>query len=102
MKKHSATIDGRKLMFGPLLCVTLEEHQDAIGRMTRGEVTNPAEVCTLATNLATASLQRVDPKITRDQVAGWVDLSNAEEFYAAAFGVSLPAVRSGEKRAAAR
>lgn len=100
MKKFTQTVDGHKLTFGPLLASTLETHQDAIGRAGRGEMADPIEFTLLVVTLVTLSLQRVDPKVTREQVADMVDVGNAQEFFAAAFGVSIPQAAPGEEVAA--
>lgn len=100
MKKRTATIDGTAYTFGPLLIATLEEHQEPLGRAQRGEMTNPAEFGALVVTLATASMRRVDPAITREWVAEQVDLDNAQAFFAATFGVTVPESAAGEAAAA--
>lgn len=100
MKKRTITIDGKAFVFGPLLIATLEEHQEPLGRAQRGEMTNPAEFGALVVTLAAASMRRVDPSITREWVAEQVDLDNAQAFFAATFGVTVPEPSSGEVQAA--
>lgn len=99
MRKRELTIDGHKLVFAPLLVATLEEHQEPLGRAQRGEMSNPAEFGGLVTTLVTASLQRANPAITRKEVAEMVDMDNAEAFFAAAFGVTVPEAPAGESPA---
>jgi hypothetical protein len=100
MKKRSITIDGVAHVFAPLLVATLEEYQEALGRAQRGEMRDPVEFGGLVVTLATKSLQRAGSSLTREQVAELVDMGNAPEFFAAAFGVTVPEEAPGESPAA--
>lgn len=99
MKTLETEIDGRALVFGPLLAVTLRKLAPQIRAATSGEMRDVAEQVDLAVAVAHASLSRVDPSITEEQVLGWVDMGNYTEFYAAGMGQSLPEKAPGEARA---
>jgi hypothetical protein len=96
MKTLSTEIDGRKLVFGPLLAATLRQLGPQIRAATQGEMRDVGEQVDLAVAVAHASLSRVDPSITEAQVLAWVDMGNYTEFYAAGMGQSLPEKAPGE------
>lgn len=61
---------------------------------------SPAKFVRLVVDVAHASMSRVDPRITRDEVAALVDMDNAQAFFSAAFGASIPEAAAGEAAAA--
>lgn len=101
MKTVTIDIDGVKRTFGPLLAATVRDHAEQIRRATQGEMTDVTEQIDMAAVLATASLRRVDPAITEQQVLGWVDMGNYTRYYAAAMGQTLPEEAPAEGEAQA-
>lgn len=99
MKTLEATIDGKVFKFGPLLAATVRDLGPLIRRASSGEMQDLGEQIDLAVKVATASMRRVDPQITEDDVANLVDMSNYTAFYGAAMGQLMPETPTGEWKA---
>ena len=96
MRTLTTTIDGASRTFGPLLAKTVRLFADDIRRATLGEMTDVGQLLDLAVGVATASLQRVNPAITEEDVLGWIDMGNYTSYYAGAMGQLMPEATPGE------
>lgn len=89
MKKTPLTIGSTTLQLGPLLAATLRDHKEQIALANTGKL-EPLDMVDLAVVLGTAAAQRIDPKVTEEDLLKLVDLENFGRVLAACWGVSVP------------
>lgn len=98
MKTVSLTLNGRVVVFGPLLASTIRDHKAALSRALASECTRIEEL-DLTVTLATASARRVDPDMTEALMADLVDNDNAPLVFQAAWTLTVPDPLPGESLA---
>lgn len=98
MKTTTLTLDGGKLVLGPLLAATLRDFKDQIAAAGAGQL-EPVDMVDLTVKLAHAAARRVDAKVTEEAVANLVDMENFSRVFAGCWGVTVPAgAEAGAKK----
>lgn len=97
MKTITLTLDGGKLVLGPLLAATLRDFKDQIAAAGSGQL-QPLDMIDLTVKLAHAAARRVDSKVTEEAVANLVDMDNFNRVFAACWGVTVPEGAAKNKR----